>query len=149
TTVRENITYGREGLTDDAVVRAARLANAHDFILELSRGYDTEVGDRGIRLSGGQRQRIAIARAIVTDPPILILDEATSFLGAEAERLVQEAIERITRRTPTIVTAHRLSTILRADRIVVMSGGRVEAIGRHEELVSQRGTYARLFDLSL
>jgi ATP-binding cassette, subfamily B, bacterial MsbA len=149
TTVRENITYGREGLADDAVVGAARLANAHDFILELSQGYDTVVGDRGIRLSGGQRQRIAIARAIVTDPPILILDEATSFLDAEAERLVQEAIERITKRTTTIVIAHRLSTILRADKIVVMSGGRVEAIGRHEELMSLRGTYARLFDLSL
>jgi ATP-binding cassette, subfamily B, bacterial MsbA len=148
TTIRENIAYGREAITEEAVVRAARLANAHDFILELPDGYDTVVGDRGIRLSGGQRQRIAIARAIVTDPPLLLLDEATSFLDAEAERLVQEAIERITRRTTTIVIAHRLSTILRADKIVVLSGGRVEAIGRHEELMSLKGTYARLFDAS-
>ncbi|HUL01653.1 MAG TPA: ATP-binding cassette domain-containing protein, partial [Gemmatimonadales bacterium] len=148
TTIRENLTYGRDGITDEAIMRAARLANAHDFILELADGYASVVGDRGIRLSGGQRQRIAIARAIVNDPPILILDEATSFLDAEAERLVQEAIEQITKRTTSIVIAHRLSTILRADKIVVLNEGRVEAIGRHEELVGLKGTYARLFELS-
>jgi ATP-binding cassette, subfamily B, bacterial MsbA len=149
TTVRENIAYGRPRVTEEDVVQAARVANAHDFVMELPQGYETIVGDRGIRLSGGQRQRIAIARAVVTNPQILILDEATSFLDAEAERLVQEAIERITKRTTTIVIAHRLSTILRADRIVVLSSGRVEAIGRHDELMNLKGTYARLFDLSV
>jgi subfamily B ATP-binding cassette protein MsbA len=148
TTVRDNIAYGRDGVTEEDVVRAATLANAHDFIVRLPQGYDTVVGDRGIRLSGGQRQRIAIARAIVTDPPVLLLDEATSFLDAEAESLVQEAIERITKRTTTLVIAHRFSTIVRADKIVVLSDGRVEAIGRHEELLALKGTYARLFDLS-
>jgi subfamily B ATP-binding cassette protein MsbA len=146
-TVRENIAYGREGLTDAQIVRAAEIANAHDFIRELPRQYDTLVGDRGIRLSGGQRQRVAIARAIVGDPQILVLDEATSFLDAEAERLVQEAIERVTRETTSIVIAHRLATILHADKIVVLGAGGVEAVGRHEELLTTSPTYRRLCQL--
>jgi subfamily B ATP-binding cassette protein MsbA len=147
TTVRENIAYGREGASDDDITRAARIANAHDFIQELSQGYDTMVGDRGIRLSGGQRQRIAIARAIVGRPPILVLDEATSALDTESEKAVQEAIDRIIHETTSIVIAHRLSTVLHADQIVVLSEGRVEGVGRHEALLRESLTYARLYRL--
>lgn len=146
-TIRDNIAYGREGVTEAAVVRAARVANAHDFIGELPEGYDTVVGDRGIRLSGGQRQRIAIARAIVADPPLLVLDEATSALDSESERLVQEAIDRVIQGTTSIVIAHRLSTVLHADKIVVLAGGGVEAIGRHAELLGANETYTRLYRL--
>jgi subfamily B ATP-binding cassette protein MsbA len=146
-TIRENIAYGREGLTEAQVVRAARIANAHDFIGELPDGYDTVVGDRGIRLSGGQRQRIAIARAIVGSPPILVLDEATSALDSESERLVQEAIDRVIQGTTSIVIAHRLSTVLHADKIVVLAGHGVEAVGRHAELLGANETYTRLHRL--
>jgi subfamily B ATP-binding cassette protein MsbA len=146
-TIRENIAYGREGLTEAEVVRAARIANAHDFIGELPEGYDTMVGDRGIRLSGGQRQRIAIARAIVGNPPILVLDEATSALDSESERLVQEAIDRVIQGTTSIVIAHRLSTVLHADKIVVLAGHGVEAVGRHAELLGVNETYTRLHRL--
>ncbi len=144
-TIRENIAYGREGLSDADIVRAARGANAHDFITEAPDGYDTVVGDRGIRLSGGQRQRVAIARAIVGNPFILMLDEATSSLDSESERLVQQAIDRVIRGTTSIVIAHRLSTVLHADKIVVMSRGGVEALGRHAELLASSETYSRLY----
>ena len=145
--IHDNITYGRDGLDEDAVVAAARAANAHDFIMQLPDGYATMVGDRGIRLSGGQRQRVAIARAIVGNPPILILDEATSSLDSESERLVQQAIERVIHGATSVVIAHRLSTVLHADKIVVVNGGGVEAVGRHAELLSVNETYSRLYRL--
>ena len=146
-TIRENIAYGREGICDAEIVRAARIANGHDFIVEFPDGYDTVVGDRGTRLSGGQRQRIAIARAIVGNPPILILDEATSSLDSESERLVQQAIDRVIKGSTSIVIAHRLSTVLHADKIIVMSRGGIEAIGRHADLLASNETYGRLYRL--
>ena len=145
--IRENIAYGREGLTEADIVRAAQIANAHDFIAEFSEGYDTRVGDRGIRLSGGQRQRVALARAIVARPPILVLDEATSSLDSESERLVQEAIDRVIEGTTCLVIAHRLSTVLHADKIIVVDRGGIGAIGRHAELMASNETYARLYRL--
>jgi ATP-binding cassette, subfamily B, bacterial MsbA len=145
--IRDNIAYARDGLSDNAVIAAARVANAHDFIMQLPDGYATMVGDRGIRLSGGQRQRVAIARAIVGNPPILILDEATSSLDSESERLVQQAIERVIHGATSIVIAHRLSTVLHADKIVVINGGAVEAVGRHAELLGVNETYSRLYRL--
>ena len=148
TTIRDNIVYGREGLDEADVVRAARMANAHDFIAELPDGYATLVGDRGTRLSGGQRQRIAIARAVVARPAILVLDEATSALDSESERVVWEAIDRAVQGTTALVIAHRLSTVLRADRIVVLGrGGVVEAVGRHAELLERSETYRHLHRL--
>ena len=147
TTIRDNIVYGREGLDEADVVRAARVANAHDFIMELPDGYATVVGDRGTRLSGGQRQRIAIARAVVGRPAILVLDEATSALDSEAERVVWEAIDRVVQGTTALVIAHRLSTVLRADRIVVLGRGSVEAVGRHAELLERSETYRHLHRL--
>jgi len=146
-TIRDNIAYGREHVTDAEIVRAARIANAHEFIVEFPDGYDTVVGDRGIRLSGGQRQRVAIGRGILRDPPVLILDEATSSLDSESERLVQQAIDRAIQGTTSIVIAHRLSTVLHADKIVVLTRGTVEAIGRHAELLATNETYARLYRL--
>ena len=144
-TIRDNIAYGREGLSDADIVRAAQIANAHAFIAEFPDGYDTMVGDRGIRLSGGQRQRVAIARAVVGHPPILVLDEATSSLDSESERLVQQAIDRVIRGTTAIVIAHRLSTVVHADKIVVLSRGRIEAVGRHAELLTTSETYGQFY----
>jgi ABC-type multidrug transport system fused ATPase/permease subunit len=145
--IRDNIAYGRDGLSEDAVMAAARVANAHDFIVQLPDGYATMVGDRGVRLSGGQRQRVAIARAIVGNPPILVLDEATSSLDSESERLVQQAIERVIHGATSVVIAHRLSTVLHADKIVVLNGGTVEAVGRHAELLGANETYSKLYRL--
>ncbi len=146
-TIRENIAYGREGLSEADIVRAARIANAHEFITEFPEGYDTVVGDRGVRLSGGQRQRVAIARAIVGNPPLLILDEATSSLDSESERLVQQAIDRVIQGSTSVVIAHRLSTVLHADKIVVLGRNGVEAVGRHAELLATNESYGRLYRL--
>jgi len=143
-TVRENILYGRLDATDDEMVDAAIAANAHDFISVLPDGYDTVVGDRGMRLSGGQRQRVAIARAILKDPPILLLDEATSSLDNESERLVQEALDRLKVGRTTIIVAHRLSTIRAADRIAVLDDGWLVELGTQDELLALDGLYARL-----
>ncbi|OAN43797.1 ABC transporter ATP-binding protein [Chloroflexus islandicus] len=145
--IRDNIRYGRLEASDAEVEAAARMANAHEFICQLPEGYDTPVGERGVRLSGGQRQRIAIARAILKDPRILILDEATSSLDSESERLVQEALERLMAGRTSIVIAHRLSTVQRADRIVVVVAGEVVEAGTHRQLLARGGMYARLYEL--
>jgi ATP-binding cassette, subfamily B, bacterial MsbA len=146
-TVRHNIAYGRLDATDAEIEEAARVAFAHDFILELPQGYETIVGERGIFLSGGQRQRLAIARAVLADAPVLILDEATSALDAESERLVQRALGNLIRNRTTIVIAHRLSTIRRADAIVVMERGRIMEHGSHAELLARGGLYKHLYEL--
>jgi subfamily B ATP-binding cassette protein MsbA len=148
-TVRNNIAYGRPELSWEAIVEAARIAHAHDFIEQLPQGYDTLVGDRGIRLSGGQRQRIAIARAIVSRPRILVLDEATSSLDSESERQVQQALESASRGLTTLIVAHRLSTVQAADTIVVLEGGRIVEYGSHTELLTQNGLYRHLYDMQM
>jgi len=145
-TVRYNIAYGLENVPLSAVAEAARLANAAGFIEKMLDGYDTVVGDRGLRLSGGERQRIALARLILRNPQVLILDEATSSLDSESERLVQEALAQILPGRTTFVIAHRLSTVQQADLILVMEAGRVAEMGRHGELLEQNGVYRRLFE---
>lgn len=142
-----NITFGVENATMEQVIEAAKIANAHEFIMESEHGYETSVGDRGCRLSGGQRQRISIARAILKNPAILILDEATSALDTESERLVQEALERLMKTRTTIAIAHRLSTIRNADEICVLHDGRIVERGSHDELIKLGGYYKRLHDM--
>ena len=147
TSAADNIGFGRPGASKAEIEAAAKAALADEFILKLDKGYDSQVGERGVTLSGGQRQRIAIARAILRDAPILLLDEATSALDAESETLVQTALERLMRGRTTIVIAHRLATVLKADRILVMDGGRIVEEGTHQSLVAKGGTYARLAKL--
>lgn len=146
-TIYNNIAFGAEGVTREQVEEAARIANAHDFIMETEQGYDTMIGDRGCRLSGGQRQRISIARAILKDPAILILDEATSALDTESERLVQDALERLMKDRTTIVIAHRLSTIINADKICVLHEGKIAEMGTHQQLIERGGIYKHLVDM--
>ena len=146
-TIFNNISFGVEGATMEQVIEAAKIANAHEFIMESEQGYDTIIGDRGCRLSGGQRQRLSIARAILKNPPILILDEATSALDTESERLVQEALERLMKSRTTIAIAHRLSTIKHADEICVMLEGEIVERGTHESLLAKGGYYKRLNDM--
>jgi len=145
--VRNNIAYGDPEAPFERIVNCARIANAHEFIMALPQGYDTVIGERGVKLSGGQKQRIAIARAILKDPEILIFDEATSSLDSESELLVQEALDRLMKGHTTLVIAHRLSTVRRADRIVVIDRGRIVEEGKHEDLMERSGLYRRLYDL--
>jgi subfamily B ATP-binding cassette protein MsbA len=146
-TVRNNIAYGQPHVGMKEVEGAARAALAHDFIQGLPAGYDTVIGERGVRLSGGERQRLAIARALLKNAPVLILDEATSALDSESEALVQSALHNLMSGRTVLVIAHRLSTVRRADRIVVIENGTIADIGTHDELMSKLGTYRRLYEL--
>ncbi|WP_371877398.1 ABC transporter ATP-binding protein [Desulfomicrobium sp. ZS1] len=145
--VRDNIAYGQRELDPEAVQHAAKAAYAHGFILELPQGYDTVVGEKGVKLSGGQKQRLTIARAIMKDPSLLILDEATSALDTESERIVQQALENLMQGRTSLIIAHRLSTILTADKIVVMEGGQIRSVGNHQELLKKCPIYTRLYTL--
>jgi ATP-binding cassette subfamily B protein len=147
--IRENIAMGKSGASEDEIIAAAKAAHAHDFIQTFPHGYDTPVGEHGLQLSGGQRQRVAVARALVKDAPIILLDEATASLDSEAERLVQDAIARLCRGRTTIVVAHRLHTIVHADRILVVENGTVAETGRHDELLRRGGRYASFYRLQL
>jgi subfamily B ATP-binding cassette protein MsbA len=146
-TVKNNIAYGQPGVPEQRVIDAAKAANAHDFIAKMPNGYDTVIGERGTRLSGGERQRIAIARALLKNAPILILDEATSSLDTESEALVQSALQNLMSGRTVLVIAHRLTTVRKANRIVVLEKGTIADEGAHDELVSRLGTYKRLYDL--
>ena len=146
-TVKENILLGRPDATEEEVIRAAKKANAHDFIMALPKGYDTEVGERGVKLSGGQKQRLSIARIFLNDPPILILDEATSALDLESEAVIQEALNILSKDRTTMIVAHRLSTITHADKIVVIENGQIVEMGTHQTLMNQQGAYQRLYNI--
>ena len=146
-TVYNNITFGMENVSKEQVINAAKVANAHNFIIEMENGYDTNIGDRGAKLSGGQRQRLAIARAVLKNPPILILDEATSALDTESERMVQDALTNLMKNRTSIVIAHRLSTIQNADEIVVLQKGEIIERGCHDELIKAKGLYSHLCEL--
>lgn len=146
-TIAENIAFGKDGVTREEIEKAAKMANAYNFIVDLEKGFETEVGERGVLLSGGQKQRIAIARALIQNPSIMILDEATSALDTESERLVQDALEKLMVGRTTFVIAHRLSTITGADKIVVMEKGKIKEIGTHHELLEKDGIYTRLYNI--
>ena len=145
--VAENIAYGRPDASRDEIIEAAKEANAHDFILDLKDGYDTMVGQRGIKLSGGQRQRISIARAFLNDPKILILDEATSSVDLETEQLIQEAVDKVTRGRTTFIIAHRLATIVNADKILFVEDGKIVERGKHQELIEKNGKYKEFYEM--
>ncbi len=144
--IADNIRYGKAGASDAEVEAAARAANAHDFISRFPEGYQTLVGERGVQLSGGQKQRVAIARAVLKDPRLLILDEATSALDAESEHLVKDALERLMKGRTTLIIAHRLSTVMDADRVMVLEGGKIVQSGSHAALMGQDGLYRRLVE---
>jgi len=146
-TIRENISYARPEATDDEITAAAKAANAHEFVVKFDKGYETEIGERGLKLSGGQKQRIAIARALLKDAPILILDEATSSLDSKSEHMVQQALERLMKGRTTLIIAHRLSTIQTVDRIISLKNGMVDEIGAPAELAETGGIYAQLLKL--
>lgn len=146
-TIYNNIAFGVENTTQEAVENAAKIANAHEFILQTEHGYQTVIGDRGSKLSGGQRQRLSIARAVLKNPPIMILDEATSALDTESEKLVQEALDNLMRNRTSIVVAHRLSTIRNADMICVFHEGKIVEKGNHEELLKLNGIYTKLYSM--
>ncbi|HEK6067085.1 TPA: SAV1866 family putative multidrug efflux ABC transporter [Staphylococcus aureus] len=146
-TVKENILLGRPTATDEEVVEAAKMANAHDFIMNLPQGYDTEVGERGVKLSGGQKQRLSIARIFLNNPPILILDEATSALDLESESIIQEALDVLSKDRTTLIVAHRLSTVTHADKIVVIENGHIVETGTHRELIAKQGAYEHLYSI--
>jgi ATP-binding cassette subfamily B protein len=148
-TVADNIRYGKRDASRDEIIAAAQKANAHDFIVALPDGYDTDIGQRGVKLSGGQKQRLSIARVFLKDPPILIFDEATSSLDNESEKAVQEALEALTHNRTTLVIAHRLSTIINAQRIVVLADNGIEEQGTHAELIALNGLYATLYDMQI
>ena len=145
--MEENIAWGKAGASDEEIRKAASAANADDFIMRLPQGYQTQIGERGARLSGGERQRLTIARAIIRKPAILILDEATSNLDAESETLIQEALAQLMKAQTTLIIAHRLSTVVSADKIVVLEDGKISQIGNHSQLFAQGGLYRKLYDL--
>ena len=145
--IKENILLGKPDATEDEVIEASKKANAHDFIMSLPNGYETEVGERGVKLSGGQKQRVSIARIFLNNPPVLILDEATSALDLESEKIIQDALEILSAERTTLIVAHRLSTITHADKIVVIQNGNIEEVGSHRELMEARGSYFNLYNI--
>jgi ABC-type multidrug transport system fused ATPase/permease subunit len=145
TTVRENLLYGKPDASEDELIAAAKAAYAHEFVEQLPRGYDTEIGERGVKLSGGQKQRLALARAILADPRILILDEATSSVDAEAEHLIQQALDEVMKGRTSLVIAHRLSTIRNADKIIALEEGHIREVGDHQDLLARGGLYSQLY----
>ena len=148
-TVSDNIRYGKLDVSKEEIIEAAKKANAHDFIMELPDGYNTDIGQRGVKLSGGQKQRLSIARVFLKNPPVIIFDEATSALDNESEKAVQDSLEKLTDNRTTLVIAHRLSTVRNAQRIVVLTDSGIDEQGTHEELIELDGTYANLYNLQL
>jgi ATP-binding cassette subfamily B protein len=148
-TVSDNIRYGKLDACDEEIMEAAKKANAHDFIMKLPDGYDTDIGQRGVKLSGGQKQRLSIARVFLKNPPVIIFDEATSALDNESEKAIQDSLERLTNNRTTLVIAHRLSTVRNVQRILVLSDNGIEEQGTHEELIARDGAYANLYNMQL